>query len=90
MAIVSLISLRSQGVVVADNCSSRWLLAYGVPQGLVISFMLFNICLKVTGRQAARKFGLTIHSFISHYPQIPRGSRNPEPISGRDNGLDEG
>lgn len=57
---------RSQRVVLRDCCCSPWPLAYGVPQGSLLSAMLFSIYLKSLG-EVMRRFGLWCHQYADDH-----------------------
>lgn len=45
-----------------DSCSVLWQLSCGVPQGCILSLMLFNICMK-TPREVIQSFEVGCHQY---------------------------
>ena len=53
---------RLQKVVLGEHCSAPWTLQDGVPQGSVLSHMLFNMYMKPLGA-VIRSFGVCCHQY---------------------------
>lgn len=63
LKVVQVLSGQSEKVVLRDFCSALWPLACGVPQGSVLSPMVFNIYMKLLGEDIA-KFRLQCHQYV--------------------------
>lgn len=75
----SYLKSRFQRVVLGKAAHPIGPLAYRVPWGSMLSFMLFNICIKLLGK-VTQRLGLSWHQFASdthslflaiHFPQPP-------------------
>ena len=53
---------RLQKVVLGEHCSAPWIFQYGVPQGSILSSMLFNIYMKPLGA-VIQSFGVCCHQY---------------------------
>ena len=81
--------------MLGDSCSVPWCLCHGVPQGLILSPMLFNIYMELLG-EVIRRFGLKSQQYADDTQLYLSFSTNPGEVvsvlnlSGPENGLDEG
>ncbi|XP_078241329.1 uncharacterized protein LOC140704108 [Pogona vitticeps] len=70
-----------QEVVLGDSCSGPWCLCHGVPQGLILSPMLFNTYMKPLG-EVIRRFVLRSQQYADDTQLCILFSTNPgEPVS---------
>uniref|UniRef100_A0A803SZI2 ribonuclease H n=1 Tax=Anolis carolinensis TaxID=28377 RepID=A0A803SZI2_ANOCA len=71
---------RSQMVKLGDTCSDPWPLSCGVPQGSILSPMLFNIYMKSLG-EVIRSFGVRCHLYADdtqlYYSFPPKSKEAP-------------
>ena len=84
-----------QRVVLGDSGSVSWHLCHEVPQGSILSPMLFNIYMELL-REVIRRFGPRSQQYAADtqlylsFPTNPGESVSVQLLSGPDNGLDEG